>query len=432
MSVLALRRSSLVQGLPLLTLRGAVAGIGVVYLALGAVADHSDIVASILVALGIVGLLLFAMLVLVARISVRRGLDLRLIGGGDPAAAGEARAGQAFPLLLRMGSFVLPPLTTLRLQLKVRRGDATFAIHQITGRVSPDVVLREEARFPHRGAWEIVGAELSVSDLFGFFRSRWSVEQGRELPILPPHEPSDRFPVISSSERPGDDVPHARNRQGDPYELKPYHPSDGMRKIVWKIFAKRGELVARHPEASMSPEGQTLIYALAERLDDDACGLALDYVRRLDEMNLDVYFSVEGASSVSRSPVAQERSQAADLALRAVWEQPRHEQELDQLIASAATGTGREVEIRAVVLVCAMSRFVTDDKVAQVIRVGDYLIAKGIAPVFFVAGERAARMTSKSSLLTWWFFGQPQGKNEGSSYQGFLTRAAQRGWEVHR
>lgn len=432
MSVVALRRFALVQGFPLLTLRGAVAGVGVVYLALGAVADHSDIVASILVALGVVGLLLFGMLVLVARILVRRGLELRLIAGGDNASTGEAYAGQPFPVLFRMGSFVLPPLTTLRLQLKPRRGDVTFAVHQLTGRISAESVLREDVRFPHRGAWEIEGAELSVSDLFGFFRSRWVVEQARELPILPPQEPSDRFPVVSSSERPGDDVPHARNRQGDPYELKPYHPADGMRKIVWKIFAKRGELVSRHPEASMSPEGQTLIYAFTERSDDDACGLALDYVRRLSELNLDVYFSTAGASSVSGPRVVHERSQAVDLVLRSVWEQPRPQEELDHLVTAAARAQGREVDIRAIVLLCSMSRFVSEAAVAQVMTVGDHLVAKGIAPVIFIAGERVARAAEGRSLLAWWFYGQSQKAQRATAYQSFLTRASQRGWEVYR
>ena len=428
----SLDRVPFLRGLPLLTLRGAVAGVGVAYLALGAVSQHSDIIASVLVALVVALLLALSMLVLVARVMVRRGLDLRLVGGGDPAVSPALAAGEAFPILMRLGSFTIPFFTVCNLRLQFRRGNVNLSSHRLSGRISPELVLREDVRFPHRGLWEVQCAELTVSDIFGFFRSRWRVDCQREFPILPAHEPSDRFPIVSSSERPGDEVPHARNRQGDPYELKPYHPSDGMRKIVWKIFAKRGELVSRHPEASMSPEGQTLVYTFARRTEDRACGLAIDYVRRLDDLNLDIFFSVEGASAVPGSGAARSVSRAEDLLLRAVWEEGQPERDLEQLLQAAASAQGREVEIRVVVLVCAAARFQNEADINAVIAAADRLVSKGIAPIFFITGERTTRPAASTSMLSWWFFGDTREVRAAPMYPEFLKRAAGRGWEVYR
>jgi len=100
---------------------------------------------------------------------------------------------------------------------------------------------------------------------------------------------ADSVPVLTSSYRAGDLISDANERRGDPFDLKPYHPSDGIKKILWKVYAKTGELISRHPEQSMTPEGQVFIFSVNNVEDDHVCGAALDYTKKLEDLSLDVF-----------------------------------------------------------------------------------------------------------------------------------------------
>jgi hypothetical protein len=61
-----------------------------------------------------------------------------------------------------------------------------------------------------------------------------------------------------------------------------------MKRILWKVFAKRGELIARHPERSVSPEGHLLGFVLARRSDDGLAAWATAYLSAAEAQGITV------------------------------------------------------------------------------------------------------------------------------------------------
>lgn len=156
--------------------------------------------------------------------------------------------------------------------------------------------------FPHRGNWMLADAKASLTDVVGFSAYTRS--------LLPASAPSFRveptqelypWAVISSVERAGDAVQISSERLGARLDLKTYHPADGMRSIAWKIYARRGELLARHPEAASTPEGTVVIFVVAPPDNDEVAGAAVAYARRCEELGSTVIAGALGSHSVATS-----------------------------------------------------------------------------------------------------------------------------------
>ena len=114
---------------------------------------------------------------------------------------------------------------------------------------------------------------------------------------------------------PGDELTAQEERLGDYYDLKKYHPSDGAKKIVWKIYAKTKNLVSRHPEQSSSPSGEALVYCLAEKQDDETARRCLNYLEQIDNHDLQIAFDCLG----NRHGEANDIQTAFNNCLGSVW-----------------------------------------------------------------------------------------------------------------
>ncbi len=153
--------------------------------------------------------------------------------------------------------------------------------------------------FPHRGNWEFLGAQtfltdpLTLSERTGFVAPR-STATFRVEPLQTLYP----WSIVSSVERAGDTTQISTERLGARLDLKTYHPADGMRSIAWKIFARRGELLARHPEAASTPEGTVVIFVAATKTQDDVAGAAVAYARRCEEIGSIVISGALGSTRI--------------------------------------------------------------------------------------------------------------------------------------
>jgi hypothetical protein len=153
--------------------------------------------------------------------------------------------------------------------------------------------------FPHRGVWICNKVNYKFCDHFGFFRIQGQIKLKTAFAckVEPANNSYSDLPIVSSMQREGTDFPTQGNPQGDALELKTYHPSDGLKKIAWKIYARSSELLSRHPEPSMSPEGRIAVLCLAGTQNDTAARLCLNYLKKAESRELLIVASCLGNSS---------------------------------------------------------------------------------------------------------------------------------------
>jgi hypothetical protein len=241
---------------------------------------------------------------------------------------------------------------------------------------------------------------------------------------------------LSSSQRPGELVVDNFNKQGDPFDIKPYHPSDGMKRIIWKAFAKRGELLSRHPEASMTPEGYVVIFVLAGPKDDAVCSKVIAYVRMLTEMKLDVVVGCEGISgrSLATSPESTEK-----LLVDSVWNTYESSPESVQADMTAlldyCTQTARSAVIQKLILFSSGERIVHHESLTR--QLGTWLNSRSISPVFCLTPPSSLMKEQPNSLVlkvsSLFVIPETSATEKVSTdrYRAFLSGCARQQWEVY-
>jgi uncharacterized protein (DUF58 family) len=316
------------------------------------------------------------------------------------------------------------------------RGALTPTSIRFDGRGSRERRALLHITFPHRGQWQITSAQCEYCDILGLVRLAWSVPLDVSLTVRPPEIHDTHYPVLSSSQRPGDLAVDTLNRQGDPFDIKRYHPSDGIKKIIWKAYAKRGELLSRHPEASMTPEGYVVILVLARPGDDQLASYAISYTRMLHELQLDLMLGCQGMKSLipARTP-----EQALSLLVDAVWDA---DCSIDRLIGDASrlleycAKSASLSRLERLVIFCSRERFVDIKVIHELNTLCEWLTAKGITPVFCFSSraESSAPKLTKHSLLAK-LIALPEQDNvetvPAESYTAFLSGCAQRNWDVY-
>ncbi len=286
----ALRLSSIWSKL-LLTGRGLIlAGLG--FFALRAIAlPESDLFLSMLAgaALGLPLLLaactLFSAARLKRRLQIEARFDRQLPIAGRPIKS-------AF--ILRESNFL--PLYELTLEREFRHPGAESPLHIIRGAESYERLrhLFDTVRFPHRGVWRLTGARATLRDRFGLTHRSFHIPLEEEIEVCAPIQPIRPLPIVASSARAGDLLQHTRERTGDLFDLKSYDPSDGISRILWKTFAKSGQLVVRRPEPSLIPEGEVAIFVVAREEDDHVAGAFASYLGQLIGNQITPLFGTDG------------------------------------------------------------------------------------------------------------------------------------------
>ena len=145
--------------------------------------------------------------------------------------------------------------------------------------------------FGHRGNWEIIKVQVKVRDLLGLFSFTKNFPVRKTITVEPKPEKYRERKLIVSTYSSGEQLNLPAEPQGDYYDLKRYNPADGINKLVWKIYARTGELVSRKQEQAAEPNGQILVYALARQLGDSVASESLNYLLQLKNYQADFKFS---------------------------------------------------------------------------------------------------------------------------------------------
>lgn len=133
----------------------------------------------------------------------------------------------------------------------------------------------ETVRALRRGEWEKIYRQIFVGDAFGICEIRFPFTQDVRLTVIP-NTKNLMEPKIVQGLQAGADVEHPLGKpQGDRLDMRNYAPGDPMRYILWKVYARTGELVVRTPERAYQPTKKMLSYLIVSPEDQVSAGMAM-------------------------------------------------------------------------------------------------------------------------------------------------------------
>jgi hypothetical protein len=144
-----------------------------------------------------------------------------------------------------------------------------------------------------RGEWNSIVREIIIADAFGICSIRFTHEVDCELRVIPNVKKLQQ-PTMMQGLQAGSELSHPKgNRQGDRIDIRTYAPGDPVRYILWKVYARTGELVVRNPEKSYQPAKKMLVYLIVSEADEIAASLAM-VVLQGDLLGTKWAFGVDG------------------------------------------------------------------------------------------------------------------------------------------
>ncbi|MEZ4753677.1 MAG: DUF58 domain-containing protein [Bdellovibrionota bacterium] len=302
--------------IPSFTSRGLISiGLGT-YLIYYLGSKQEDIIASLL-GIGLIAGALFISILAFAQYFYSKK-NLKIINFIIEGSLGELRAGENSSLGIKLSKFSILPLFKLSLLPKLNTAVSVKPFF-LSGKGAETNFLSQKVIFPHRGIWPVKFLEFRLEDMFGLTSFSWQIELPKDkqkINVKPKKFLFEKMPLITSCQKPGDLLFDEHNRHGDPFDIKRYHPSDSAKKILWKVFAKRRELLSRHPEASMSPEGISIIVSTARTTEDHVAQASIVYVSELANTEIDAAALIRG--NVARS-IATNESDLENLSIESAW-----------------------------------------------------------------------------------------------------------------
>ncbi len=193
-------------------------------------------------------------------------------GGNEYAPAqGGGKAFEAdFP---NQTGFSLPsvgPLPLVRLQWSWHHPDAI----DCRVRIGPDESLEEEITPRRRCLSGHVTRRFEVTDVLGLCRYSWRARLERECYALPRIESLKKLPLLHSFTA-EDGIPRQSGEAvGDRMEIRPYVAGDSVRDILWKSYARTGQLNVRLRERSVAHGKRVLAYLHSSPGDEAAAAVA--------------------------------------------------------------------------------------------------------------------------------------------------------------
>lgn len=383
---LSARLFSLREANTLLTLRGAAVLLLAVLLLIGPVKHDFDIVASY-VSYAIIGVLILLLAItLFNGFRLKRSLSIsvsqRPRDEGTPRTS-LMRSGRHESFVMHTSAIKVTPLFLLEISLRFENAGAAAECLRLTGWSGSDRLLVQGISFPHRGEWRVREIQFNFGDQLGFAALRWKLNSSSlacSFRVYTPEAEPRVLPVLSSASRAGDAISDVDTRQGELYDLKQYHPSDGVRRILWKKYAKTGELISRHPERAMTPEGLVVLFCVADKFDDDVCAAYHAYLKVLEEQQLEIMAGCEG---MLQRNTARSARQAEELCVDSVWDCGTHDPAaLKRDFSRLLNSVGSQYRIERVVVFIGVERLRCADGAQLCALLGESLAEIGAKPVF--------------------------------------------------
>ena len=423
-----------------LTIRGTLIVLAGIYLFLFPAQNSADLVASLLGLTIVIFGILLPIVTIAFGLILKRRTSVQIIGPDEIIISNTlAKVG------IRTSVLSVPPLYSLKIKMHFLNTGLEASTHELIGSSSKERRFIETIKFPHRGNWEVKELALNFGDNFGLSSVSWKIPLTNcTFRVYPGGEHQRQIPIVSSTQRSGDELEHPTQRTGDPLDLKPYHPSDGVRRILWKVFAKSGQLITRHPEKSMTPEGKIFSLILAGPKDDSSCQMALNHLTKIEELSLENWSSCLGTRVEGLKPQSGVDA-VADLAIDTAWAAQKLintnsiansiKTEIQYLLSNIPSDNS---ELSSIYLFIGKSILSSEQHLRDLKEVGSWLNSRHIDPIFCVEEQELRSNTlnptqTKMDFFKKIFFDSPKSELDIEAlkyYPEFLKICAQTGWQV--
>jgi hypothetical protein len=216
------------------------------------------------VALALVAVALLS--VVVGAVLTHRAFKKHLERSAERGELGfEARRG--FLAFLKMPAFSYLPLIELSWTWQSPE-DFAITLAKIDGK------LQEHVETWGRQRAEEIVRRFVIEDSFGLARIVLRRSERRIVRVLPWTGMLDTSPMLRSLSG-GEDVPHPLGQlTGDRVDIRRYVPGDPLRLMLWKVFARTGELMVRTQERSIAPSVRIVAYLVAALGDEPPAAAA--------------------------------------------------------------------------------------------------------------------------------------------------------------
>jgi hypothetical protein len=197
---------------------------------------------------------------LLLRRAIQRGLTANL-----EEQVAEAR--QGFVTLLRLRLPRALPLLEVRWTWRRPRG------FNVTLHPEGDSLVERAASWQRQWAEE-VERHFVLEDAFGLARVTLRKTLPQRVQVLP-WLGRLQLGTLMRALAQGDELPHPTGAAvGDRADMRRYSPGDPLRLVLWKIYARTGELMVRTPEQAISPHLRVAAYLPAADGDEPAAAVA--------------------------------------------------------------------------------------------------------------------------------------------------------------
>jgi hypothetical protein len=385
------------QGLALLLL--------IAYLVFLPILNENDVVLSV-VCLSLIVLLIaswIGSLLVAYRLRNRTSIEVLISQATSTSqrGVGELESLVKGQLLLRGEGFRLLPFFGMNVTLNWQSSDLqSFRFYLSSIWDSSLVAATKEFSFPYRGTWNLKSIQATLNGPFRLTKMAWNIPLPKNymwnVGVSVPS--GSMLPLLTSSNQPGGEILDESVRLGDYYDLKPYHPSDGINRVVWKIFAKSGYLIAREPERASSPEGNLLMYVWANKHHDVLAGVALRYLLSTSEAKISYTFGCLGMKSGAGTHTFESsRSLLIESAMEANDSKLSHS--IGAFIdASRANASGHGSSFQSITIFCDESNFSTSKSIEKAIEIGALCQKVGLRPNFFIPKLTSKPFSKEPSL----------------------------------
>ena len=298
------------------------------------------------------------------------------------------------------------PLFLFHLNAKINFKDTTYSFPNIKlqeERSSKQLIYKNEITFPHRGLWQIDNITVTLEDFFGLIKFKHTIDSSEfnassSFSIMPIESSIDTpLPIITAKFREGDATFSDFERSGDPYDLKTYHPTDGIKKIVWKMFAKTGELISRENEKSFTPEGEVLVFLNLGQYDDESFSIALNYLKDLKQAGLSFKCYYTGFTNKSNSESSfSELETLIENNLRDIWSiSNKSDTEIKEILINDIHKILTDIQDKKFTKVVVFTEPTQNAEFTETI--GKSFAQAGIVPYFFMLDKKLSYNDSQFS-----------------------------------
>jgi hypothetical protein len=236
---------------------------------------------------------------------------------------------------------------------------------------------------PHRGEWKVTSCSIFLRDFLGLtnFKITKDTNLFPIINVFPQPKTNQTIPCLFEGIQRGDDISYQGTRNGDYFDLKAYQPSDGIKRIVWRAYARSGQLMSRIPEPTIQITGRLHLFIYALRPDDDVVAAVIKYLSDVEPFGTSWIATCLGAGGRYTSDNIEE---ILNLCLTSTWnsESAKPEQELksfvDNLYQESVVGS-------TIVIAIQDTRLIEKSFQKIINNFGDFLQSKGITPKLLIA-----------------------------------------------